>query len=312
MELYHYIAVTVTFFLFECMLLLATLYLSGATLFSVTVHINPRWLKFTSDTSVEKTCNTCATGSILCLMFSHLHVGPMEVILRLNRSFMNLRCTVIDLEREFGRHIFPPLIRLLFLQRSMPKVWFWRPSSSTGSRPASTSSLGAERKTTSPSLKGVGRNKNLIFSSCDQMARQAVISQELMRCIHRVVFFSFPFKSCFSSVGNRKVGKQRLSIGKNCDRIATIEHEFLHALGFWHEQSRADRDDYVEIMWDRISEGTEPLCCVSASWIIILFFFFSFMLPHIIYHSMPCLLHDIHLHVRLKGFSQSSHSNQSE
>uniref|UniRef100_A0A672F777 Meprin A subunit n=1 Tax=Salarias fasciatus TaxID=181472 RepID=A0A672F777_SALFA len=62
---------------------------------------------------------------------------------------------------------------------------------------------------------------------------------------------------CFSSVGNRKVGKQRLSIGAGCDRIATIEHEFLHALGFWHEQSRSDRDDYVEIMWDRISEGKE-------------------------------------------------------
>ncbi|XP_027147532.1 meprin A subunit beta [Larimichthys crocea] len=62
---------------------------------------------------------------------------------------------------------------------------------------------------------------------------------------------------CFSSVGNRHVGKQRLSIGTNCDRIATIEHEFLHALGFWHEQSRSDRDDYVKIMWDRISEGRE-------------------------------------------------------
>ncbi|XP_056277586.1 meprin A subunit beta [Pseudoliparis swirei] len=62
---------------------------------------------------------------------------------------------------------------------------------------------------------------------------------------------------CFSSVGNRRVGKQRLSIGSNCDRIATIEHEFLHALGFWHEQSRADRDDYVNIMWDRISAGKE-------------------------------------------------------
>lgn len=60
---------------------------------------------------------------------------------------------------------------------------------------------------------------------------------------------------CFSSVGNRRVGKQQLSIGAGCDRIATIEHEFLHALGFWHEQSRADRDDYVTIMWDRIEAG---------------------------------------------------------
>ncbi|XP_068604986.1 meprin A subunit beta [Brachionichthys hirsutus] len=67
----------------------------------------------------------------------------------------------------------------------------------------------------------------------------------------------FKGSGCFSSVGNRHVGKQRLSIGRNCDRIATIEHEFLHALGFWHEQSRADRDDYVRIMWDQISEGKE-------------------------------------------------------
>lgn len=67
----------------------------------------------------------------------------------------------------------------------------------------------------------------------------------------------FKGSGCFSSVGNRHVGKQRLSIGTNCDRIATIEHEFLHALGFWHEQSRSDRDDYVRIMWDRISEGKE-------------------------------------------------------
>ncbi|XP_051943786.1 meprin A subunit beta [Hippocampus zosterae] len=67
----------------------------------------------------------------------------------------------------------------------------------------------------------------------------------------------FKGSGCFSSVGNQRIGRQRLSIGKNCDRIATIEHEFLHALGFWHEQSRADRDDYVQIMWDRISEGRE-------------------------------------------------------
>uniref|UniRef100_A0A667ZV39 Metalloendopeptidase n=1 Tax=Myripristis murdjan TaxID=586833 RepID=A0A667ZV39_9TELE len=62
---------------------------------------------------------------------------------------------------------------------------------------------------------------------------------------------------CFSSVGNRRVGKQQLSIGSNCDRLGTVEHEFLHALGFWHEQSRADRDDYVNIMWDRIEPGKE-------------------------------------------------------
>lgn len=68
-----------------------------------------------------------------------------------------------------------------------------------------------------------------------------------------------PLCRCYSSVGNQHVGKQRLSIGKNCDRLGTVEHEFLHALGFWHEQSRADRDDYVNIMWDRIEPGNTGL-----------------------------------------------------
>ncbi|XP_030288293.1 meprin A subunit beta-like [Sparus aurata] len=67
----------------------------------------------------------------------------------------------------------------------------------------------------------------------------------------------FKGSGCFSSVGNQHVGSQRLSIGNNCDRLGTVEHEFLHALGFWHEQSRADRDDYVNIIWDQIEQGKE-------------------------------------------------------
>ncbi|XP_062916156.1 LOW QUALITY PROTEIN: meprin A subunit beta [Mobula hypostoma] len=67
----------------------------------------------------------------------------------------------------------------------------------------------------------------------------------------------FKGSGCWSSVGNQQAGKQQLSIGERCERIATIEHEFLHALGFWHEQSRPDRDDYVQIIWDRIEHGKE-------------------------------------------------------
>ncbi|XP_078024745.1 meprin A subunit beta-like isoform X2 [Epinephelus lanceolatus] len=57
---------------------------------------------------------------------------------------------------------------------------------------------------------------------------------------------------CSSSVGNQRKGKQQLSIGERCDTLGIVEHEFLHALGFWHEQSRADRDDYVNIIWGNI------------------------------------------------------------
>ncbi|CAN9507582.1 unnamed protein product [Ophioblennius macclurei] len=61
---------------------------------------------------------------------------------------------------------------------------------------------------------------------------------------------------CWSYVGDDKTG-QELSIGAGCDTKAVVEHELLHALGFYHEQSRSDRDDYVKIWWDEIEEGME-------------------------------------------------------
>ncbi|XP_057209244.1 meprin A subunit alpha [Triplophysa rosa] len=61
---------------------------------------------------------------------------------------------------------------------------------------------------------------------------------------------------CWSFVGDLKTG-QNVSIGERCDTKAIVEHELLHALGFYHEQSRSDRDDYVKIWWDQIIPGKE-------------------------------------------------------
>jgi len=39
-----------------------------------------------------------------------------------------------------------------------------------------------------------------------------------------------------------------------CMHTGIIEHEFLHALGVYHEQSRSDRDRYVIIKWNNIMD----------------------------------------------------------
>ncbi len=60
---------------------------------------------------------------------------------------------------------------------------------------------------------------------------------------------------CWSYVG-RRGGKQSLSVTPRCSFGSTI-HEFCHAAGLWHEQSRCDRDQHVSINFNNITDGKE-------------------------------------------------------
>jgi len=60
---------------------------------------------------------------------------------------------------------------------------------------------------------------------------------------------------CSSFIGRIGRGAQELSLDRNnCMQHGTIVHEFMHAVGFWHEQSRPDRDQYVRIRFENIED----------------------------------------------------------
>ncbi|OWA50507.1 putative Embryonic protein UVS.2 [Hypsibius exemplaris] len=65
-------------------------------------------------------------------------------------------------------------------------------------------------------------------------------------------------RTCSSYVGRHGGGQGVvISIGQCTDRPGIVQHELMHALGFYHEQSRLDRDDYVEINMANIREGDD-------------------------------------------------------
>mgnify|MGYP001416200999 CR=1 FL=1 len=53
-------------------------------------------------------------------------------------------------------------------------------------------------------------------------------------------------------LGNSEYKDHFNTVGKNCDKFGIVVHELGHAVGFWHEHTRPDRDDWVTIFRENI------------------------------------------------------------
>lgn len=63
---------------------------------------------------------------------------------------------------------------------------------------------------------------------------------------------------CNSNVGHTG-GPQVVSLDDGCLHVGLVVHELMHAAGFYHEQARTDRDDFVAINWSNIEEGKKRI-----------------------------------------------------
>lgn len=67
------------------------------------------------------------------------------------------------------------------------------------------------------------------------------------------IIFEQGEEHCYSLLG-RQGGFQPIHLAADCE-MGEVMHEVLHALGLVHEQSRTDRSQYVEILWQNIEAG---------------------------------------------------------
>jgi DNA modification methylase len=65
-----------------------------------------------------------------------------------------------------------------------------------------------------------------------------------------------PISGCYSYVG-KQGGEQDISLKGYCVSKGVTQHEVMHALGIFHEQSRPDRDEYVRINWQNIDSSRQ-------------------------------------------------------
>ncbi|KAI5097980.1 six-cysteine containing astacin protease 4 isoform X1, partial [Silurus meridionalis] len=94
-----------------------------------------------------------------------------------------------------------------------------------------------------------------------QVIQKALDSFSTVSCIHFIprtnqkAYINIKsINGCWSLIGHTG-SMQTVSLAQyGCIYHQIIQHELLHVLGFHHEQSRSDRDKYIQVAWENVSD----------------------------------------------------------
>lgn len=106
-----------------------------------------------------------------------------------------------------------------------------------------------------PSISGIPRAVNAINQGLAEWTSKTCLRFKEREGESDYIIFG-DGGGCWSYVG-RRGGRQPISLSNGCWWRGTVTHEIAHALGFYHEQSRPDRDEFVTILWDNIETDKE-------------------------------------------------------
>lgn len=102
----------------------------------------------------------------------------------------------------------------------------------------------------------IERDKSAVLHAMEDFRKNTCIQFIFKRSNHTGhIIFKKSNAGCGTLVGYKGNESDPVDVflSEKClNKCGAIQHELLHVIGLWHEQSRPDRDEYIDIIWDNI------------------------------------------------------------